>query len=705
MNSPARHRIMDSSTGSSLNSNHVRRLLVSCEYIDRLLTDIETVLSASSSAALFHKYGDDLTPAQKKIVRDYIARIRAQMARVLAGQEIELPPPQISATHSIRTALDFIDIAAEELRPKYMRGYGEIPPSLVPELNGISGELQGLVQKLNAYLAQGLGADLQGRLARLEQVGNEVELLKLLDQIILEHGLVEFRPRVSTIVERLEANQFEIALFGRVSSGKSSLLNHILESSILPVGVNPITAVPTRLVYSPHPKVRVWLVDRKPVEITVGQLAEYAAEDRNPANSKQVTRIVVEVPSERLRDGVVFVDTPGLGSLATAGAAETLAYLPQCDLGVVLIDAGSTLTQEDLSTIQTLYEAGIPALVLLSKADLLAPSDRERALSYVTGHIKSQLGLQISVHPVSTIGASAALLDQWFAEEIIPLYDRQQQLAKQSVKRKIAALRDSVEATLRLRLNRTERITSEEHSAAEPKEIEAILRRAEGEIAETRTNCRKVLEALAGCADVLLDGAASKIVAEWAQFRDDEGLLNNLFVTTVSQQIAEITKLLHDVLKTLAETLAESLRKAAEALELNDAPTAQEMADSLREMPRPDLGEPRPDLRFIALFAFGEAAARRRIKHRLQAEVGAPLQRTLSAYEKLLEDWAAKRLAAMHHSFAAHADAYRAQLEQLSRGSASAPESHDALRRDLLRLRKWQAGASVLQGEDRLSVP
>ena len=53
-----------------------------------------------------------------------------------------------------------------------------------------------------------------------------------------------------------------------------------------------------------------------------------------------MTRIVVELPSRGCRDGVVLVDTPGLGSLATSGAAETLAYLPRCDLGVVLIDGG-----------------------------------------------------------------------------------------------------------------------------------------------------------------------------------------------------------------------------------------------------------------------------------------------------------------------------------------------------------------------------
>ena len=106
--------------------------------------------------------------------------------------------------------------------------------------------------------------------------------------------------------------------------------------------------------------------------LTIARLPEFVAEQFNPGNQKHVTKILVHLDSPRLRDGVIFVDTPGLGSLATRGAAETIAYLPRCDLGVVLIDAGSTLTPDDLQTIQILYEAAIPATVLLSKADILA---------------------------------------------------------------------------------------------------------------------------------------------------------------------------------------------------------------------------------------------------------------------------------------------------------------------------------------------
>lgn len=225
---------MPEESANSLNANHERRLSVTCRYIDRLLADMETALSVSASKLAFPQYAPDIAPAQRRVIEDYIGRIRAQLVRVLDGQRIERPPADIPVSRSLHATLTFIDIAAEEMKPEYMRGYGEIPRAAAVELNGISGELQGLVRQLDQYLAHGSRENLQERLERLEQTGDEVSLLKKLEPVITEHGLVEFRSTMSMILDRLEDNSFEIAIFGRVSSGKSSLLNGILDSKAQP---------------------------------------------------------------------------------------------------------------------------------------------------------------------------------------------------------------------------------------------------------------------------------------------------------------------------------------------------------------------------------------------------------------------------------------------------------------------------------------
>ncbi|MGH9594913.1 MAG: dynamin family protein, partial [Bryobacteraceae bacterium] len=360
----------DNPMRAELNESQKRRLRVTCQHIDKLLTDVEAVLNQSTSKAAFPKYSSEMPLAQRRTIEGFIARIREQLVRILEGQNIPMPAPQVSPVHAINVDLTFIEIAAEELYPRYMRGYGTVPEAVETELNGIAGELMGLASKMIHYVGAGVGEDLKRRLEHLEKTADEFGLLGKIESIVSWRGMVEYRTAISNILDRAEDKSFEIAVFGRVSSGKSSLLNGILETAILPVGVTPITAVPTRIQHGAKESLKVWFADRPRETLEIGRLPEFVTEQMNPGNQRHVSRLVAELPAARLRGGVSFVDTPGLGSLATSGAAETLAYLPKCDLGVVLIDAGSTLTRDDIQTIQSLYQATVPATVLLSKADL-----------------------------------------------------------------------------------------------------------------------------------------------------------------------------------------------------------------------------------------------------------------------------------------------------------------------------------------------
>ena len=253
----------DARERGDLNPSQRRHLLTSCQYADKLLAEIEAVLAASQSKSPFPKFNPDISPAQAKVVQDYIARMRAELVRILDSQGVPIPSPHIGSVHSIRVTLGFVDIAFDECRPKRMAGYGEVAPTAATELSGLVDEMQGIVSRLDSYLAQGQSADLEKRLQRLEEAGSDIALTKTLERAIHQRGLVEYRPALATIVDRLESKSFEIAVFGRVSSGKSSLLNRIVGQEVLPVGVNPITAVPTRLTYGGEPRATAWFADRQ----------------------------------------------------------------------------------------------------------------------------------------------------------------------------------------------------------------------------------------------------------------------------------------------------------------------------------------------------------------------------------------------------------------------------------------------------------
>jgi len=666
-----------SENARGLNESHQRRLLVTFQYVDKLLSETEAVLSASSSKSPFPKYSADFTPAQERVIRDYIAHIRGQMVRIVSGLGLDIPGPQFGAIHAIRVHLSFIRVALQEASPKDLAGYGPLPTDLIPELNGFSTELQNLAESLNAFLAQSPGRDLAERLEVLTATGDHVTLLKKLQRIISDHGLVEFRPSLANIVDRLASPRFEIAVFGQVSAGKSSLLNSITSFPALPVGVMPVTSVPTRLVYGP-PLAVVSLAGGQVKSYAVDGIAEFVTEERNPANFKGVTRIVVSIPSERLREGVVFVDTPGLGSLATAGAAETKAYLPQCDLGLVLINASSTLTAEDIQLIQTLYLDGIPAMVLLSKCDLISLTDRDRAVRYIREQVKNQLGVDVPVFAVSVLNEYRDLTEQWFKSEIEPLYSKYQDLASQSLRRKIGTLRDGVRAALSARLGGEAKTTA---STEDLEEAEKALRVAAGQILEVERKCYQLTDDLREYGHLLaLDQAARYLAEAWRGVKDISSgeTVRTAMKHLAAEQAGAVRKELND----LAARLFASMQKSSSALGIEPRNGMEEFENALREMPHIDLSKVNVAVERPLMASLGRRMAASSARRCLGCW-SSDTEVAFTNYARVLQAWMRAALKQITNIFESDAGAARAQLERLIARSTVSPDAQNKILEDL----------------------
>ncbi len=673
----------DNNSPASLNEFQARGLSVTCQYVDKVIGEIENILQSAASKAAFPRYVQDITPTQRKTIEDYLSRIRAQLARVLDGQGIARPEAWVPTSRAVYTALTTIDIALEELRPRYMKGYGDIAPELATELEGISAELRGLVERLHRYLMQDAGQDLRQRLERLEQTSGELELLGKIEQVVTERGLVEFRSTITAITDRLEDQSLEISVFGRVSAGKSSLLNAILGEAILPVGVTPITAVPTRIRYGETPQLTVWFAEKRlPETLKVGQLAEVASEKGNPQNEKRVTRIVVDLPSPRLREGTTFVDTPGLGSLATSGASETLAYLPRCDLGLVLVDAGSTLTQEDLQTIQALQDASIPVQVLLSKADLLTLQEVEQLIRYVKENIRSHSGVELPVYAVSAIAERGELLTRWFEAEILALYQRSQDLKSLSVKRKVGTLRDAVVAVLSTRVQRSKGVSKTNTAAI--RDVEAGLRRATGRIPQLQNELERDITAFSRDTGWLLERAAGRLAQEWNEGKDGSAGPDQVVYESIVRDVHQQATVYRQHLESLASDLQAELKNAEKELELPSRSTEEEFSSAIRAMPVFDFAE--RDLHVARPFwsrLLGKAGLRVAARRAIHSKLQEPLSNVIFIYGGVFKDWSSSVLNHLEKRFANYADSYRAQAERAQSGSAPGTEEVLALLSDL----------------------
>jgi GTP-binding protein EngB required for normal cell division/Arc/MetJ-type ribon-helix-helix transcriptional regulator len=655
---------------------HKQLLVTSFTSIHEQLVEMEAKISDALHPTAFSRHVNDLSPTDVKVIHDYLDRLRSVMQSCLEDAEIPITQRSIGLRWALQTAVNFIHISIAEMSPNKLAGYGALGDDERTRLVKMQEELQRVTDRISGYL-KGHGANFGDRIARLESTAIRKETLSLLDEIITRWQLVEFRSQLDMIIDRLAKPQFEIAVFGRVSSGKSSLLNHIAGKEILPVGVTPVTAVPTRLTRGDQPQVIVSIAEFGPREVPLDNLYEYAAEEGNPGNQKHVTNILVRVPSERLREGIVFVDTPGIGALATTGGAETLAYLPRCDLGVVLIDAGSSLAKDDLQLLRLLAEAGASRQVLISKADLLQADDRKRAVAYVRDHLSREFAVEITVRPVSTVGSDERLLIEWFENDILALYDRHDELRQRSFATKVVMLIHSVHSVLHT-LHERASGQAQQPREADIERAKELLDFSGDTIREARKISRDWVTNQRSTMAAVLDGVTQALQESHGNSPRDAVAqsLREAFKAHASaayDNIANLQRHLGQSLDSLKNLFPSAAIDAAAVSDLQ--PAGLPLADN----PAMDLvaGDQ------ASWWTFMPKAAGLLVRRSVEKRLGEAIRQRLDAYDRQLQSWLSKSAQQVIDRYENQAEVIREELRRAVRASQDETVDTDALCRDL----------------------
>lgn len=232
-----------------------------------------------------------------------------------------------------------------------------------------------------------------------------VELAKLLGQL----GRADLATRATTAAARLRRPSTIVCVVGEFKQGKSSLINSLLGRVVCPVDDDLATSAITLVRYADEPSVVVRRrVDGAEVaeQTTVEQLDQWVSERGNPGNHKGVERVEVGVASPFLKQGLVIVDTPGMGGLGAGHAAATLSFLPFADGLVFVSDASAELSAPEVEFLRQAIELCPSVMFAQTKTDLF-PNWR-RIIELNTGHLARQ-GIAIPIVPVSSSLRSAAL--------------------------------------------------------------------------------------------------------------------------------------------------------------------------------------------------------------------------------------------------------------------------------------------------------
>lgn len=183
----------------------------------------------------------------------------------------------------------------------------------------------------------------------------------------------EVEKRLKEAQEHLTQGKLVVVVCGEFRQGKSSLLNALLnETGLFPVDVDITTNLVSSITYGATEKITVLLGERgqeKAHTIQREEIPDYVTEQRNPKNAQQARMLVIEAPNAQLKDGLVLVDTPGVGSLNVQHTDITYAFIPNADVILFVSDARAPLSAKELEFVQMILRHCQNFLFVVSKID------------------------------------------------------------------------------------------------------------------------------------------------------------------------------------------------------------------------------------------------------------------------------------------------------------------------------------------------
>jgi small GTP-binding protein len=188
----------------------------------------------------------------------------------------------------------------------------------------------------------------------------------------------------TTRIPKLENERFHLVVLGEFNHGKSTFVNALLGSEVLPVGITPTTAAINHVIHAESPRARAVLQTGESLDLTPSELKDWVTVS-GTHSSQGVSYVEVGYPADILRENITLVDTPGVNDLNEQRAEITYGYVPRADAVIFLLDAGQALKDSEREFLSShVLEGSRDRLIfVLGKMDLLSEAERDAVVEYV----------------------------------------------------------------------------------------------------------------------------------------------------------------------------------------------------------------------------------------------------------------------------------------------------------------------------------
>lgn len=202
---------------------------------------------------------------------------------------------------------------------------------------------------------------------------------------------IDYNRYFEHFIENLNKKEIMVPVLGIQGAGKSSFLNAILmEENVLPTDVDETTCVPVEVRYGKNTdEAVVYYLNGRKEHIRIKELEKYVHNDYNEANNLKVSKIVLYNKSDVLKDDIVLVDLPGVGSLTPQNQKTTLEYVDKLTAGIFLIRTNPPITRSEKSFINALWPKLANTIFVQNKWNDESVEDANEAREHNSGVLSS----------------------------------------------------------------------------------------------------------------------------------------------------------------------------------------------------------------------------------------------------------------------------------------------------------------------------
>lgn len=176
---------------------------------------------------------------------------------------------------------------------------------------------------------------------------------------------------IAKLAQGIKKPELIVPVLGSQGMGKSTLINAILGANILPNDADETTCVPVEIRYGTREKAVVYFQsgESSEIELSCDSLREFVDNNENDGNEKCVSHIALETSNELLKNGLVIVDLPGVGSLTQNNHETTMRYIRQLCTAIFVIPTVPTIRRSEEIFIRGAWSSFSSAIFVQNRWD------------------------------------------------------------------------------------------------------------------------------------------------------------------------------------------------------------------------------------------------------------------------------------------------------------------------------------------------